>query len=206
MKIYLCTREDEQLNAWKIFCGHLEDVILTKQSILDIKAEGLVSPANSFGVMSGGIDLHYRNYFGKDMEDALRKKIFEEFDGELLVGQATYVPISHPNCSYTTLISAPTMRVPSVVAHTINPYLAARSALLLAVKLGLGSITFPGLGTGTGLVTPEACAKQIAVAIEDVLISPPDRPKGLYLEHDRMIQRIVPKEWLEVQFSVRRQD
>jgi len=97
MKIYLCASEAPLLESWKMYCSQYDFVIPTTQSILDIPAEGLISPANSFGVMSGGIDLVYRNYFGKNMEDTLRQKIFEKFNGELLVGQATDVDIFHPS-------------------------------------------------------------------------------------------------------------
>jgi O-acetyl-ADP-ribose deacetylase (regulator of RNase III) len=201
MKIYLCSRDKAQIESWKLFCGMFDFVEPTMQSILDIPAEGLVSPANSFGVMSGGIDLFYRNYFGREMETELRNKIFREFGGELLVGQATSVPIHHPSYSYTTLISAPTMRVPAVVSHTINPYLAAKAALRLAEDLKLNSITFPGLGTGTGGVSPDSCAKQISVAIEDVIINPPKEPLDVYEEQDKMYKKIVSEEWLKVQFE-----
>lgn len=201
MKIYLCSRDKAQIASWQLFCGQYDFVEPTLQSILEIPAEGLVSPANSFGVMSGGIDLYYRNYFGTEMEDALRKRIFEEFNGELLVGQATSVPIHHPNFKYTTLISAPTMRVPLTISHTINPYLATKAALIEAKRLRLDSITFPGMGTGTGGVSPDSCAKQQAVAIKDVLTEPWSKPIELYDEARRMVQQIVSQEWLDVQYK-----
>ena len=175
--------------------------ISTKQSILDIPAKGLVSPANSFGVMSGGIDLYYRNYFGKEMETELKNKIFNDFYGELLVGQATSVKIQHPNYTYNTLISAPTMRVPSVISHTINTYLATKAALRVALELDLTSITFPGMGTGTGLVSPDSCAKQMSVAIDEVLVNPFKEPIDVYEAQDKMFKKIVSSEWLKVQFE-----
>ena len=201
MKIYLCSRDKEQINAWKLFCGKFDFVVPTLQSILDIPAEGIVSPANSFGNMTGGIDLYYKNHFGPVIERTLKDKIFNEFAGELLIGQATNVPISHPNFTYTTLISAPTMRVPAVISHTVNTYLATKAALIEAKKLGLGSITFPGMGTGTGNVSPDSCARQMAVAIDDVLVSPPEGPIDVYEEQNRMYKYIVSDEWLRVQFE-----
>jgi len=65
MDIYLCAREDELFQAWKLLCGHHSFVTPTKQDIMSINAEALVSPANSFGFMTGGIDLHYKNYLGQ---------------------------------------------------------------------------------------------------------------------------------------------
>ena len=84
MDIYLCAREDELFNAWKFYCGYFPFVTPTKQDIMSIKAEAIVSPANSFGFMTGGIDLHYKNYFGQEVEDTLRRRIALEFNQELV--------------------------------------------------------------------------------------------------------------------------
>lgn len=201
MKIYLCAREDDLFKSWKIYCENLDFVVLTKQSILDIKAEALVSPANSFGFMTGGIDLFYKNYFGSVMEEDLQHKIRTEFDGELFVGQATWVPISHSNSTIKFLVSAPTMRVPEVISHTINVYLATRAALRVAKKLNVGSIIFPGMGVGTGQVTTEDCAKQMRAAINDEIVNERAFPKDLYEEQDYMRLNIVGTRWYDVQLG-----
>lgn len=201
MKIYLCAREDDLFQAWKTHFDRVDSVEVTKQDILHIKAEGLVSPANSFGNMSGGVDLVYRNYFGKRMEERLREIIIRQFEGELLVGQATWVPIEHPSYTYSTLISAPTMRVPCTISHTINVYLATKAALNLAIKLGLGSITFPGMGTGTGGVSAISCAKQMRQAYSDVSTGYYNKTINIYEEQNRMVKNIVSKEWLEAQYK-----
>jgi O-acetyl-ADP-ribose deacetylase (regulator of RNase III) len=206
MKIYLCAREDDLFDAWQSFCGHHDFVIPTKQDIMSIEADALVSPANSFGFMTGGIDLHYKNYFGQIIEDDLRKKIGLEFHHELLVGQATSVKISNPRplIKYKYMIAAPTMRVPENVSHTINAYLAAKAALIEALHIGVDSIVFPGLGTGTGGLLPTDCAKQVNAAINCVLVEERiyNAPEDLYDEHDYMIKHIVSKKWFEVQQMV----
>ena len=71
-----------------------------------------------------------------------------------------------------------------VLSETVNPYLAARAALLL-IKHGLvptghlageqvaavvQSVAFPGLGTGIGRVGPNTCAHQVRAAIEEVIL------------------------------------
>jgi len=201
MEIYLCARDKEQVAAWKLFCGMYNFVTPTVQDILHIKAEGLVGPGNSFGNMTGGIDLHYVNYFGKAMESEIKRKIFDDFNGELLVGQATNAAITHPSYAYKTLVYAPTMRVPMVVSHTINPYLATKAALQEALRLGLDSITFPGMGTGTGCVAPNDCAKQMGAAIEDVLVNPSTEYKEVYEEQQYMYSKLVNQRWLAIQFS-----
>ena len=84
LQIYLCARDANLSQAWRMYCGHVPFVTVTKQDIMHVDAEAIVSPANSFGFMTGGIDLHYKNYFGQEVEDALRKRIALEFDHERL--------------------------------------------------------------------------------------------------------------------------
>lgn len=203
MKIYLCAREQDLFDAWKLYCGHYSFVEPTKQDIMSIKADILVSPANSFGFMTGGIDLHYRNYLGKQVEEELRNKIFSEFNNELLVGQAAEVEIKNapPLIHYKYLIAAPTMRVPENVSHTLNAFLAAKAALVLGEKLEMGSIVFPGLGTGTGSMNPKDCAYQMNAAINYVYIDKRAyKPViDLYDESDYMRKYIVTRKWYEVQ-------
>src|SRR5690606_18374491 len=51
---------------------------------------------NSFGRMDGGIDLHYRNQLGLELERRLRELIEKRYeDGELPVGEALVVPTGH---------------------------------------------------------------------------------------------------------------
>lgn len=57
MKIILTAVEQELTEAWKRFCGDLEGVSVHHGSILDVRCDAVVSPANSFGFMDGGIDL-----------------------------------------------------------------------------------------------------------------------------------------------------
>jgi len=205
MKVYLCAREDELFNAWKLHCGQVDFVIPTKQNIMSIDAEALVSPANSFGFMTGGIDLHYKNYFGQTMEDDIRKRISLEFENELLVGQATSVKLrkTPPLIKYKYVIAAPTMRIPENISHTINAYLATKAALMEAVKIGVESIVFPGMGTGTGRLLPMDCAKQVSAAIGDVLVTGRVyKPvKGLYEEQAYMRDYIVSTKWMKTQYE-----
>ena len=203
MKIYLCAREDDLFNAWKLLCGHHDSVIVTRQDIMSIEADALVSPSNSFGFMTGGIDLHYKNYFGQTIEDDLRKKIGLEFNHELLIGQATSVKVFNPPSlvKYKYMIAAPTMRVPENVSHTINTFLAFKAALIEALRIGISSIVFPGLGTGTGCMLPKDCAKQVNAAINYVLVEKRiySGPESLYEEQDYMRKHIISEKWFEVQ-------
>ena len=56
MTIYLVDINSKITDAWsKVFKG-VDSVEVKTQSIFDIHSDAIVSPANSFGFMNGGID------------------------------------------------------------------------------------------------------------------------------------------------------
>lgn len=75
MKIILTAVEQELAEAWERFCGDLEGVSVHHCSILDVRCDAVVSPANSFGFMDGGIDLIYSYHFGWHVQEQLQKLI-----------------------------------------------------------------------------------------------------------------------------------
>jgi len=168
MKIILTAVDDRLHNAWLQKCDYLDCVEVRRGSILDGPAFCFVSPANSYGFMNGGIDQVYTDHFGIQLQNQVQNKIRIDHDGLLLVGQALWVETD--NMDFPFMIAAPTMVTPEwLPSTTINPYLAARAALLVAKGAGFKEITFPGLGTGIGRVDPVVCAQQMAVAIEEVV-------------------------------------
>lgn len=211
MNIVLAAVEDDLADAWQRHCGDLPDVSIHRGSILDLSVDAVVSPANSFGFMDGGIDHLYSDRFGWEVQDRLQELIRTRHRGELLVGVAEIVETGHPRISY--VIAAPTMRVPMVLADTVNPYLAARAVLLLIrhgvvpsgalagepVAAAVQSVAFPGLGTGVGRVGPNTCAHQVRAAIEEVVLGRVHYPRTwaeaqqrhqlLYTDRVRDLQR-----------------
>ena len=182
MRIILSAVDDRLADAWEAHCGDLDCVEIHRGNILNLNVDSVVSPANSYGFMDGGIDQVFSNYFGWNIQNRLQEKIRANHNGELLVGNAEIVETGDSRIEY--LIAAPTMRVPMVLSDTVHPYLAARAALLL-VKCGtfssgdlvgerifdvVKSIAFPGLGTGVGRVPPETCALQVRAALEHVIL------------------------------------
>ena len=161
--------DDELTAAWEAACGDLDCVAVYQGSILGLNVDAVVSPANSFGFMDGGIDYAYTQFFGPGVQERLQRKI-QSGTGELLVGDAETIATFHEQILY--LISAPTMRVPMILGPTsINPYLAARAALREAVWHGFDNVAFPGLGTGVGQVPVNICAHQVRVAINEVIVN-----------------------------------
>lgn len=182
MRIVLVGINNALASAWKRFCGDLELVSVHQGSIFEVDCDAVVSHSNSFGFMDGGIDMAYSRYFGWHVQQRLQDLIRDKHHGELLVGNAEIVPTDHDQIPY--LIAAPTMRVPMILSNTVNPYLAARAALLL-IKHGtfpagqetgepiasvVQTVAFPGLGTGVGKVGPNTCAHQMRSAIDGVIL------------------------------------
>lgn len=194
MSLVLCAVEPPLADAWERFCGDLPFVSVHRGSIFDVACDAVVSPANSFGFMDGGIDLLYSRFFGWEIETRVQDVIKARHHGELLVGAAEIVETGHESIPF--LIAAPTMRVPMILHDTVNPFLAARAVLLL-VKHGVfpdgekagtpiadavKTIAFPGLGTGVGRVAPNLCAYQMREAIraawEESVPLPPTWPEA----------------------------
>jgi len=73
MQVILTAVEDSLAEAWRRFCGDLEFVRVHRGSILDIPCDAIVSPANSFGFMDGGIDAVYMRHFGPRIQAFLRR-------------------------------------------------------------------------------------------------------------------------------------
>jgi O-acetyl-ADP-ribose deacetylase (regulator of RNase III) len=182
MEIVLTSLDRDLASTWKSVCGDLPGISVHEGSIFDVKCDAVVSPANSFGFMDGGLDLRYSDRFGWQVQERLQALIRSKHHGELLVGQAEIVETDSEAIPY--LIAAPTMRVPMILKETVNPYLAARAVLLLiqqgrfesgylaGEKLSdvIQTVAFPGLGTGIGRVSASSCAHQVRAAIEEVLL------------------------------------
>ncbi len=162
-----------------------------QDSIFNHPSDAIVSPANSFGFMGGGIDGLLSNYLGWHVQDRVQEKIKNEFDGELLVGQSLIVKTDNDKFPY--LISAPTMRVPMQLSkidmHSVdgfinkfspNVYLAAK-AIFVALKKNphIKSIAIPGLGTGVGGISPAVCASMMRKAFSDFYVGNNIQPKTL---------------------------
>jgi O-acetyl-ADP-ribose deacetylase (regulator of RNase III) len=189
LKIILSAVEQDLADAWDRHCGNLPNVTIHWGSILDLSVDAVVSPANSFGFMDGGVDHLYSHHFGWEVQDRLQELIRVRHHGELLVGTAEIVETGHLRIPF--VIAAPTMRVPMVLHDTVNPYLAARAVFLLIrhgiipsgdlagepVSHAVQSVAFPGMGTGVGRVGPNTCARQVRAAIEEVVLKLGDNPR-----------------------------
>ena len=186
---------EETASALRAAFAGLPNVTIVHGDILQGSADAIVSPANSFGNMDGGIDLAYARFFPDGLEERLQAVVEARFAGELTVGQATIIPTLHGEIPL--MISAPTMRMPGNIARSVNVYLAFRAALLALechrLEAGLEVVTMlsPAMGTGVGAMPVERAARQMRTAYDNVLGPRPTRRRNfgvLWGEHLRLLE------------------
>jgi O-acetyl-ADP-ribose deacetylase (regulator of RNase III) len=145
------------------------------RSILDRPVDAVVSPANSFGFMDGGVDWAYLQFFGMELQTRVQMVIRLEKFQELLVGSAVVVPTYHESIPF--LIVAPTMRVPKIITDPADVMLATRAAVRCAAwDFRFKHIAMPGMGTGCGQVRPDIAVRAMRAGIKAGLRDTPRRP------------------------------
>jgi O-acetyl-ADP-ribose deacetylase (regulator of RNase III) len=160
--------------AWRALAEGRSELVVHEGSITDVDADAVVSPANSLGIMAGGIDGVYARCF-----PGISDRVQAASGGELPVGEAVIVPTGVERPAW--LVSAPTMSRPGVRLPADGG--AARAAAGAVFRLWRGgtlpdgtrvrdavrTIAMPGLGTGVGGLSPEVCATQVGAAWDEVL-------------------------------------
>lgn len=99
---------------------------------LKVKADAIVSPTNSFGDMSGGMDKHIDDFCKGKAQSKAMEHIRRYYLGELPVGVALILHMNQKRFPF--IVIAPTMRIPGNVCGTINAYLAMRATLVATIK------------------------------------------------------------------------
>jgi len=163
MRLHLVDRSADLVREWELAFRPFPEVVIERADILKSAHTALVSPANSYGYMNGGIDLAYRTFFGIQIEHIVQRRIKEVAGAYLPVGHAILVETSHPRIPF--LISAPTMFIPEPI-DAENCQAATSAALNLALEhRGEWEAVFcPGMGTGVGRLPPQSAARAMAEA------------------------------------------
>lgn len=173
-QIYLVDNSSRLVDAWRTAFSVFPEIEPLQGDYFQKDADAIVSPANSFGIMDGRLDLAIRDQLGYSIQGKIQQVIVERYHGELPIGCAEIVETGTRRWKY--MVAAPTMRIPESVAFTINAYLAFR-AILVAVenfnrqraKREIDSLVCPGLGTGVGAMDPAKCAGQMRLAHQAML-------------------------------------
>lgn len=135
----------------------------------------MVSAANSFGLMDGGVDLAISRFFGPLLQQRVQAHILTHYTGEQPVGTSFIVATGHPQHPY--IAHTPTMRVPMPIHTTDHVYLAMKALLeavttFNALQPRIQTVVCPGLGTATGRMPVEEAARQMALAYHYYLDPP----------------------------------
>jgi O-acetyl-ADP-ribose deacetylase (regulator of RNase III) len=129
----------------------------------------IVSPANSFGEMNGGIDLWIAKMFPDVQKNVYRYiKSHSWYKSQtgvpcIPVGDSMLCGTGSNICPY--IVIAPTMFKPSDIRFTDNVYRAFISILDNFHDRSF-IIGVSGMGTGVGNLSAEECAKQVALAFK----------------------------------------
>jgi len=163
VELWLVDQNADLVAAWDQAFDGLEEVFVRRGDILALAEDAIVSPANSYGIMDGGIDLAYLNRFGPKIQSRLFREIGRRSEGLLPVGAAVVVETG--DSRIPLLISAPTMVTPEPVPPA-NAFFAMSAALTAATKHldRIRKLFCPGLATGIGRVAPEDAAAEMASA------------------------------------------
>ena len=133
----------------------------------------MVSAANSFGLMDGGVDYAIIKFFGQDLEKRVQQKIIEEYRGEQPIGTSMIVETYHKKHPF--IAHTPTMRVPLTISRTDYVYKAMFAMLLSVHKhniddknhIKINTVVCCGLGAGTGKVPEKEVARQMELAYKN---------------------------------------
>ena len=173
LSITLADLNPDVANALSHAFAGVDAVEVATGSLLDASVDAIVSAANSFGDMGGGVDKAIDDLYGGEAQRRVRAAIAQEYCGELPVGTALVVEL--PPGRFPFLVVAPTMRVPGHVTGTIHAYLAMRAALVAVIRHNriagkkIASIATSGLGTGVGGIAHDDAARQMRAAFESVV-------------------------------------
>lgn len=116
-----------------------------------VKCVNVVTAGNSYGWMTGGIDLAVRNYYGQTIQDDIQSYILSLPGRFLPVGE--HIRVNTRDKDKPHLIYAPTMQIPKRI-DTIDVFYVF-SKLLKHYE----TFACCGLGTLTGGLTFDECAK-----------------------------------------------
>lgn len=179
MRLILVGRDKQLCEAWQKHFATLPDVEIVHDSFENLPVyDCMVSPANSFGIMDGGIDRVITKYFGEQLMQRVMDHIRREFRGEQPVGSSFIIETGMPEHPY--LAHTPTMRYPMSQFRTDVPYTAMWAMLNAVANFNEANnhpikvLACPGLATGVGAVPYLEAARQMALAYH-YFLNPPTK-------------------------------
>ena len=177
MRLILVDLQLKLCQAFEEYFDGLPDVEVVNGRFENLpEYDCMVSAANSFGLMDGGVDGAITAYFGQQLMDRVQKQILDEWHGEQPVGTSMIIETGHEKHPY--IAHTPTMRYPMDIRHTDSVYRAMWAMLNTVSKFNkqterkINIIACPGLGTDTGNMPFKEAARQMALAWKNFLNPP----------------------------------
>lgn len=175
IKLILSAPVPAMAAAFELYFQNTENVEIIRRPFETIpEFDCMVSAANGFGLMDGGVDAAITAFFGTQLQRRVQKYIIQEYLGEQPVGTAFVIETG--NSKHPWLVHAPTMRVPLIIDGTDAVYNATRAALLAIFQHNksagedrkITSVVFPAMGAGCGQVPPDSVARQMKLAWDSI--------------------------------------
>lgn len=131
---------------------------LTIGDITDFTGDAIVNPANTLGLMGGGVALAIKRKGGDDIE---KEAVAQAPIG---IGEAIVTNAYQLKCK--KIIHAPTVIQPGGRSTAEYVLKAVKASLEKAIQLGLKTIAFPLMGAGTGGLTAEESFSAMLEAVK----------------------------------------
>jgi O-acetyl-ADP-ribose deacetylase (regulator of RNase III) len=145
-------------------------VHVARAEIWTMPVDAIVNPANSLGIMGGGIGGALRRQGGDVIQQAAMQAAPIAV-GAALVTTAGQLPAKN-------VIHVPTMEEPGMKIGAENVRRAARAALIAADRNNFKVIAIPGIGTDLGDVPFDEAARAI---VEEIRAHRRPNPETIYL-------------------------
>ena len=143
---------------------------LAKSDITAMPVDAVVNPANSLGIMGGGVSAALSRKGGPTIQREAMS-LAPIAVGAAVVTNAGQLWAKH-------VIHAPTMEQPGTKVGVENVRRATRAALLAAARHEFDVIALPGMGTGLGGVDPADAARAI---VDELRAHRQPKPSTVYL-------------------------
>lgn len=154
-------------------------VHVAKGDITLMPVDAIVNPANSLGIMGGGVPGSIKRRGG----DSIQQEAMAS--APIAIGAA--VVTGAGRLYARAVIHAPTLEEPGMRVSVENIRRATRATLVAAAHSGFDVIAIPGHGTGTGGLDYHEAARAI---VDEIRAYRQPRPATVYLvdTDDRMLQ------------------
>jgi O-acetyl-ADP-ribose deacetylase (regulator of RNase III) len=143
---------------------------LAKTDITEMAVDAVVNPANSLGIMGGGVAGALSRRGGPSIQREAMSL------APIAVGAAVVTNAGQLWAKF--VIHAPTMEEPGTKVGVENVRRATRAALLAAAHHGFEVIALPGMGTGLGGVDPADAARAM---VDELRAHRQPKPTTVYL-------------------------